>query len=86
MCHNQMARRRYNAAQAAARAADGSAEMKIEYLLCSRGAVDCSGTQFWPLYQFRSGAETGTDFRSVKPNPGINPEPNPEPKADPEDK
>jgi hypothetical protein len=24
----------------------------------------------------RSGAETGNDFRSVKPNPGINPEPN----------
>ena len=86
MCHNQMARRRYNATQAAARAADGSAEMKIEYLLCSRGAVDCSGTQFWPLYQFRSGAETGTDFRSVKPNPGINPEPNTEPKTDPQDK
>ncbi len=86
MCHNQMARRRYNAAQAAARAADGSAAMEIEYLLCSRGVVDCSGTQFWPLYQFRSRAETKTDFRSVKPNPGINPEPNTEPKADPQDK
>ncbi len=55
----------------------------LPWILC---AADWSGTQFWPLYQFRSGAETGTDFQSVKPNPGINPEPNTEPKADPEDK
>jgi len=79
-----MTRRRYNAAQA--RLQMEALQWRLNRHLCSRGAVDCSGTQFWPLYQFRSGAETGTDFRSVKPNPGINPEPNPEPKADPEDK
>jgi hypothetical protein len=49
-----------------------------------------SGRLFWytilALYQFRFGVETGNDFRSVKPNPGINPEPSLEPKADPEDK
>ncbi len=48
----------------------------LNKLMHSRGPADCSGTQFWPLCQFRSGAETGNDFRSLKPNPGINPEPN----------
>jgi hypothetical protein len=43
MCHNQMARRRYNAAQAAARAADGSAAMEIEQTL----VFERCGRLFW---------------------------------------
>ncbi len=66
-------------------AADGSAAMEIEQTVVFKK----SGRFFWytilaPLPRF--GVETGNDFRSVKPNPGINPEPSSDPKADPEDK
>jgi hypothetical protein len=84
MRHNQMARRRYNAAQAGLQME--ALQWRLNRQLCSRIPADFSGTQFWPLYQFRFGVETGNNFRSVKLNPGINPEPSSDPKADLEDK